>query len=156
VTPNTDLLFSAPVQRNPAQFAARMMAKYGHVAGQGLGANADGIVEPIMLERAGPAKVGKKGESAEEGKPKKPAAGGMGIGGSKMGRIVNSQAEEKNRAELAKYGESSRIVLLRNMVDPEGVDENLQAEIGAFSDLIVAQVFISQCFRRRVLEVRNS
>jgi splicing factor 45 len=135
---------SAPVRRDPAQFAARMMAKYGHVAGQGLGANADGIVEPIMLERAKPAKAGKKGEAIEDGKPKKPMAGGMGIGGAKMGRIVNSQAEEKNRAEVAKYGESSRIVLLRNMVAPEDVDDDLQGEIGVLSNtFIVAQFLIS-------------
>lgn len=116
------------------------MAKYGHVAGQGLGARGDGIVEPIMLERATPAgpssasKGGKKkGEAAamgDDGKPKKPMAGGMGIGGAKMGRIVNAQAEEKNRADVIKFGESSRIVLLRNMVAPEDVDDDLQGEIG--------------------------
>lgn len=117
------------------------MAKYGHVAGQGLGARADGIVEPILLERATPASMStgksgkKKGEAmamGDDGKPKKPMAGGMGLGGAKMGRIVNAQAEEKNRAEAVKYGESSRIVLLRNMVSPEDVDEDLQGEIGVY------------------------
>jgi len=112
------------------------MAKYGHVAGQGLGANADGIVEPIVLERAMSAKAGKKGDTGEDGKPRKPMAGGMGIGGAKMGRIVNAQTEEKNRVELARYGESSRIVLLRNMVTPEDVDDDLQGEIGALYDII--------------------
>jgi splicing factor 45 len=106
-------------------FAVRMMAKFGHVDGQGLGANADGIVEPITLERALAPKT-----KHEDGKPKKSGAGGMGIGGAKMGRIVNSQAEEKNRADLIRYGESSRIIVLTNMVSPDDVDEDLQTDVG--------------------------
>ncbi|CCA71067.1 hypothetical protein PIIN_05002 [Serendipita indica DSM 11827] len=113
-------------KRDQAGFAARMMEKYGYVQGQGLGANADGIVEPIMLERANAPKATKKGEEG----PKKSGAGGMGIGGSKMGRIVNAQAEEKIKADLLRYGESSRIVVLTNMVGPEDVDDDLQGEIG--------------------------
>ncbi|KAG8850277.1 hypothetical protein FRB91_009168 [Serendipita sp. 411] len=118
----------APTQRDPAGFAARMMAKFGYVEGQGLGANADGIVEPIMLERNLGPKGGKKGEGGETGK--KSSVGGMGMGGVRMGRIVNSQAEEKNRADIARYGESSRIILLTNIVSLEDVDDDLQGEIG--------------------------
>lgn len=106
-----------------------MMAKYGHVEGQGLGANADGIVQPIMLEKLKAPKAGKKADPGED-KSRKPGAGGMGIGGSKMGRIVNVQAEEKNRADIARYGESSRIVVLTNIVSPHDVDDDLQTEIG--------------------------
>lgn len=107
-----------------------MMAKHGYVAGQGLGANADGIVEPILLERAAAPKVS-KGEPGD-GKPKK-STGGMGIGGSNMGKIINPQAEEKQKADLAKYGPSSRIIVLTNIVALEEVDEDLQGEIGMLS-----------------------
>ncbi|PVG02722.1 hypothetical protein CPB86DRAFT_870121 [Serendipita vermifera] len=120
----------APVKGDQGSFAERYMAKLGHVAGQGLGARGDGIVEPIMLERALGPKTGKKGGETEDGKPKKPGAGGMGFGGAKMGKIVNSQAEEKKEADLAKFGESSRIVVLTNIVSREDVDEDLQGEIG--------------------------
>jgi splicing factor 45 len=124
---------AAPVKGDQASFAARYMAKFGHVAGQGLGTKGDGIVEPIMLERTQAAKTGKKGAEPEEGRPKKPGAGGMGFGGAKMGKIVNSQAEEKKEADLTKFGASSRIVVLTNMVSPEDVDEDLQGEIGMWS-----------------------
>ncbi|KAG8807239.1 hypothetical protein FRC17_004562 [Serendipita sp. 399] len=117
-------------QQNPAGFAARLMAKYGYVEGQGLGVNADGIVEPIMLEKNLGPKGGKKGDV--DGSGKKGGVGGMGIGGARMGRIVNSQADEKNRADIARYGESSRIVLLTNIVSPEDVDDDLQGEIGKY------------------------
>ena len=118
--------------------------------GQGLGANADGIVEPIMLERAKAPKASKKGE---ESGSKKSGAGGMGIGGSKMGRIVNAQAEEKTKTDLLRYGESSRIVVLTNMVGPEDVDESLQGEIGRSEYLhLVSCLF--PC-RRRMLEARD-
>jgi splicing factor 45 len=127
---------TAPVKRDHATFAARMMAKHGYVPGQGLGANADGIVEPIILERTAAPKAGKKGDVDGDGKPKKGGTGAMGmmgIRGTNMGRIVNSQAEEKIKADLARYGESSRIVVLSNMVALEDVDDDLQGEIGRWN-----------------------
>lgn len=117
-----------------------MMAKHGYVPGQGLGANADGIVEPIILERTAAPKAGKKADASMDVKLKKASAGGMGVGGSNMGRIVNSQAEEKAKADLARYGESSRIVVLTNMVALEDVDDDLQGEIGMLNLLLLTQV----------------
>jgi len=101
------------------------MAKHGHVKGQGLGASGSGIAQPLMMERVKAAKA-PKGSEAEVPK----GAKGMGIGGKAMGRLVNANAEEKNRAELERYGESSRIVVLTNMVGVEDVDDDLQTEIG--------------------------
>jgi splicing factor 45 len=104
------------------------MAKHGHVKGQGLGASGSGISQPLVMERVKAPKAPKAPKGTEIEAPK--GAKGMGIGGKAMGRLVNANAEEKNRAELEKYGESSRIVVLTNMVGVEDVDENLQTEIG--------------------------
>lgn len=120
------------------------MAKYGHEKGQGLGANASGIVEPITLERMKAENAAKKkggkaknqepddegfGPSAAKAKPVI-GAGGMGVGGKAMGKFKNASAEEKKREDLERFGESSRIVVLTNMVGVEDVDDDLQEEIG--------------------------
>jgi len=104
------------------------MAKHGHVKGQGLGASSSGIAQALVMERVKTAKTAKAPKGGDAEVPK--GAKGMGIGGKAMGRLVNANAEEKNRAELERYGESSRIVVLTNMVGVEDVDEDLQTEIG--------------------------
>jgi len=109
---------------DPHRFAARMMAKWGHKSGQGLGANATGIVEPLTVEQAKQAKA--------KGQPQK-AVGGSGIGGKSnaINRIVNNNEDVKAREDRERWGESTRVVLLTNMVGPEDVDdEDLRGEIG--------------------------
>lgn len=101
------------------------MAKHGHVKGQGLGASGSGISQALVMERV---KATKAPKGSEVEVPK--GAKGMGVAGKAMGRLVNANAEEKNRAELERYGESSRIVVLTNMVGVEDLDDDLQTEIG--------------------------
>ena len=102
------------------------MAKWGHREGQGLGADGQGIVNALTVE-----KVIQGGES--NGKPKKGGAkgkeaAGMGV---KRGRIVNANEDAKTREDLARFGKPSRIVVLTNMVGPEDAeDEGLGDEIG--------------------------
>ncbi len=98
------------------------MAKWGHKEGQGLGTNASGIVEPLSVQVA---KAPKKGNQ-------KPSAGGFGAEGSKIAKIVNKQEEERVKAERAKYGDPSTVVVLSNMVSLEDADdEDLSYEIGS-------------------------
>ncbi|KAF8334343.1 uncharacterized protein EI90DRAFT_539829 [Cantharellus anzutake] len=104
-------------------FAARMMAKWGHKEGQGLGVDASGIVEPLSVQVA-KAAGGKKCNQ-------KPSAGGFGAEGSRIAKIVNKLDEEKQRQERAKYGEPSTVVVLSNVVGLEDAeDEDLSEEIG--------------------------
>lgn len=107
---------------DPHGFAARLMAKWGHKAGQGLGATSSGIVEPLSVEKA---KVSKKSQGPA-------AAGGIGSKeGAKTARIVNQNEDERARADKERYGDPSQVVVLTNMVGREDAeDDDLRDEIG--------------------------
>jgi len=101
---------------NPHGFAARLMAKWGHKEGQGLGADGSGIVHALSVEQV---KVAK----GADGKGK-----GMGSG---RGRIIDAGAEARAKAETERFGEPSRVIVLTNMVGPDDAgDPDLPADVG--------------------------
>ncbi|KAB5589274.1 DNA-damage-repair/toleration protein [Ceratobasidium theobromae] len=121
---------------DPHGFAARLMAKWGHKTGQGLGVNATGIVQPLVVEQAARAKGSKPGGSA----------GGFGSKeGSRMGKIINANEDVRQKEELERFGESSPIVVLCNMIGVEDVgDEDLPEEVAQECNKhgVVERVFV--------------
>ncbi|KAI3682949.1 hypothetical protein L1987_83346 [Smallanthus sonchifolius] len=85
--------------------AQRMMAKMGWKAGQGLGKQEQGITTPLMAKKTD----------------------------RRAGVIVNAsepkQQPEKKARGVSINGQPTRVVLLRNMVGPGEVDDDLETEV---------------------------
>eukprot|EP00904_Undaria_pinnatifida_P005629 jgi/Undpi1/2196/HiC_scaffold_12.g05582.m1 len=93
-------------------FAERMMAKMGHKEGQGLGASRQGISQPLQSMSAG---------------------GGMGVidmhqaDKKRMGGPGDAPAQPP-RKKRGLFSNPTRVLLLKNMVGPGEVDDDLEGE----------------------------
>jgi len=111
---------------DPQGFAARLMAKWGHKEGQGLGADRSGIVHALSVEQV---KVSK-------------GSTGKGKGMGSRGRIIDAGADARAKAEAERFGEPSRVIVLTNMVGLEdATDPDLAGDVGPW--LLSASHFMS-------------
>ncbi|KAJ9586867.1 hypothetical protein L9F63_019549 [Diploptera punctata] len=106
--------------------AAKIMAKYGFKEGQGLGKQEQGISMALQVEKT--SKRGGRIISEKEIMPPPPAAlSGPNSPGSTSQQQSAQPKPEPSITEIMRS--PSKVVLLRNMVGPGEVDEDLEPEV---------------------------
>ncbi|XAO23895.1 hypothetical protein I312_102680 [Cryptococcus bacillisporus CA1280] len=117
-------------------FAEKMMRKWGHVEGSGLGARGEGIVHALTTEHVAPITNLSQPQSKRALAKQKAAAANAKSrkwvqAPSARGRIVNENKDERAKEEKQRMGEEGRVICLRGLVGSvEEIDEELVNEIG--------------------------
>jgi splicing factor 45 len=117
-------------------FAEKMMRKWGHKEGRGLGSKGEGIttalsVEHVEAQPKNPAQMSKR-QLAKQKAAAANAKNRKWVQHSKAhGKIVNADLEGKRNEEKERYGEASRVICLVGIVDDvDDIDEDLADEFG--------------------------
>lgn len=111
---------------DPAGFAERLMAQWGHQKGEGLGADGNvGRAEPLVMERE---KAAKSSQSSRldrwGGKP--------GSNSARPARGKFSTQDPRAAEDLSRFGSPSEVVLLENLIaSADDIDDTLPEEISA-------------------------
>ncbi|XP_076313500.1 splicing factor 45 [Tachypleus tridentatus] len=128
----SNVKYSGGLGGSVSSVAARIMAKYGYKEGQGLGKKEQGMSQALLVE-----KTSKRGGKIihEKDLPKEPQVSSPSTG--------SGSSASESITEMMKN--PSKVVLLRNMVGPGEVDEDLEPETkeecGKYGDVIRCLIF---------------
>lgn len=106
---------------DPAAFAERLMAKWGHTQGQGLGAEGNqGRSEALLMEKV---KQDRTHHRHQDHNARSATAA--------RGKF-NTSDDPRTQADLEKYGKSSEVIYLSNVLSPgDEVDPDLPEDIAS-------------------------
>ncbi|KAI9639480.1 uncharacterized protein MKK02DRAFT_39779 [Dioszegia hungarica] len=126
---------AVPREDETGTFAEKMMKRWGHVEGTGIGARQDGIVHALSAEHAGPSVDLSTLSKRAQAKAKAAAANAKKRkwvqAPNARGKIVNANEDLRAAEERDRLGEASRVVCLTGLVEgEEEVDEELSEEVG--------------------------
>ncbi|CAO1638657.1 unnamed protein product [Sympodiomycopsis kandeliae] len=109
---------------DPAAFAERLMAKWGHLQGQGLGAEGNqGRSEALVMEKV---KSNTKRDYSSY------QLGGSNSGSSGLARGKFTNTDPRAQEDFEKYGAPSQVIYLGNIMSKdEEVDEDLPEDIAS-------------------------
>ncbi|PWN20352.1 hypothetical protein BCV69DRAFT_206776 [Microstroma glucosiphilum] len=110
-------------EEEEGDFATRLMSKWGHQSGQGLGAEGNqGMTEALVINKVSNSKTGGWRKSADllgvDGFGPS-SSSSTSSGASSMGpRGRYATADPRARADLEKYGQPSEVILLHGLLSP--------------------------------------
>ena len=116
-----------PAEPDTRSFAERHMAKLGWEAGKGLGASESGMTTALSVQSAPSGQPSKKALARHKAAGTAPLPPPTGL--AARSNVVDASRAERERAQVEKHGEPSRVVVLTNMVGRGEVDDELGGEV---------------------------
>ena len=123
------------------------MSAYGWSEGKGLGATESGLTTALSVSR--PAPIASKKYKGKNVLPPSTAPtsgmGSVGTFGVARGKIIDESRSGRQAAEVTKYGEPSRVVLLTNLCALDEVDDELAGEVAGEANKfgVVERAFVT-------------
>lgn len=131
----TPQAFKTPAANQNENVAYKIMNKYGFKEGQGLGKAEQGITQALSVQKTGRT-VGKiiNEDLAQDQLFKTPKSLQTAVNPTEMQQQQDTSPAAKPKTEYSNADllkNSTKVILLQNMVDPSEVDEMLEVEIRA-------------------------
>jgi len=104
--------------------AEKIMAKYGHKEGAGLGKSGQGMATPLEVER-----TSRRGGKIIAGKPSNTGYSNFQSGGTTQTPSTPTPPPPVNIRKLPNLSKPTKIVCLKNMVSRDEIDEELPGEV---------------------------
>ena len=121
--------------------AEKIMAKYGHKEGAGLGKSGQGMATPLEVER-----TSRRGGKIIAGKPSNTGYSNFQSGGTTQTPSTPTPPPPVNIRKLPNLSKPTKIVCLQNMVSRDEIDEELPGEVtgecSKYGQVVRGMIFI--------------